>query len=243
LFAIQIHKMNCFSSHAAAAAYFAKTTPFKDSQNRPLENKRMSHKALVKHADSSFSARLYRTDMVTFYKDGNVGVQFDGRQSSVKFSDCFVPKGMHIKSSDGMVLVVDGNTYRSNTELIFEPDQESWKLLNPQHADLFTKKVVDRKKAAAARKLLKPFLEWATTYLRLKPSGPDADSAFNDVRDIMRDCGDEIHAGLFPIMLAWWVKYKHSYNGKSLKTVVLDLAYQARYVVDVVTLPLGKVSF
>ena len=231
-------------SYEEARRFFDSVEPFKDSNERPLCGRRMPHKAICERPLGALAFKLYRTDMITYYPDGDIAVNCYSSNSSHDFIWHFLPQGMGTASGrNRMFYTTGGKNYTSSRTLNFSPKAtNTWELANPEDAKTFTKDVLDRKKAYAARKFVKPFQDWAAMFLRLKGGWPEVKGedlyAENRIRTAVRE-GQPLDPGSYLPLLAS-LRQRVRWAGK--KTIWEDLkeiVYDAFDAKKTVRLPLG----
>ena len=157
-------------SYQEALEYFNETKPFRGSSHRPVGDRRAKHKSMYMRNNGSeaISFRLYRTDLITFLPDGQVVFDFYSSNSSHEFLNCFMPRGISLKSVAGrMVVETSAGTYTSGTPLTFKPENDGWVLTNPHDACVFKKEIVCRKKLAKVGATYKAFKRWVEVYFKL----------------------------------------------------------------------------
>ena len=135
---------------------------------------------------TAYAARLYVTDVVTYFPDGTIYLNHDGwiTPTTTEFMDEHIPKAYKTHASpnfsvrrEANKLVVHieprGGYYETfvlradRTPNIFVPTGEPstpYKFINPPK---LVKRGVDRKVTAALRKRIKPFMDYAETILKL----------------------------------------------------------------------------
>ena len=93
----------------AAAEHHERTvTPIRGKTVKPL-GKRSNHHTMKieRREDDAIACRLYNRDVVTFYKDGRVGLKHQGRntQSTVKFATAVLDHGLHVGMRGGNMVL------------------------------------------------------------------------------------------------------------------------------------------
>lgn len=133
---------------------------------RGLKNKRDDTK-LVANDRGTIRFRLHDTDVVT-WKPSECHVGFWDSQSTILFAEQFLPDGMtaiairgdmYIKTKAGVFMPIRGR-------LPFRQDDADW-VPDPLNVHIHTHEVLDLKKAAAIRKIMKPYLDWDQAMVRL----------------------------------------------------------------------------
>jgi hypothetical protein len=144
----------------------------KPSSWRPLANRRMQHKRLVK-TEEGYECVLYRTPIVTYGSDGHIRLRCFDSVSSQIFANCVTPRGCNTVSKNGIMLwqvrTDEGERfYREGKEALHlcPTDKENWCLVN-EPGQIYEIRN-DRKKRAEVRKMVKPFAEWHTLVSRLQ---------------------------------------------------------------------------
>ena len=173
MWAINTHNMPSLRSFHDAESFWNKAVAWKnrDQSWRPLDDRRMDHKRLVKNSHGGFECTLYRTPLVIYYPD-TVEVQLHHSNSSSMFIWRVAPKGLSLTSQNGMrfweVNTPDGVRYYTSSRdgLEFSAQGNNiWQLENkPDHVNEW---VYDRKIGAETRKLIKPYTIWYEASKRL----------------------------------------------------------------------------
>ena len=145
---------------------------------RPIDKRRRDWEQIVERkiiegeaTYVAYAARLYDTDVVTYYHDGRIGLRIDGwaTPSTAEFIYSWIPRGAHIfKKYNKLWINIRGSgTYLipHNGELRIKKDGEyNITVLNPVQPK---QKVVDRKAIKAVRDRIKPFTDFATAMLKM----------------------------------------------------------------------------
>ena len=184
------YNIRSISSYEQAVKAWDEGEEFKREHTswRALENKRMTHKRIVKQTDGGYQCVLYSTAMVTYYPD-EVVLACDNRSMSRGFSSRVCPSGTRPTSNghgSGMFWQVETDEgtrfYREGRERLRlkKLGNGKWKLMNEPATDM--EWVYDPKLGAAARKLLKPYDTWYAMTKRLGvnlPSGTEFVPAYH----------------------------------------------------------------
>lgn len=73
------HSVPRLRNHSAAKAHYDSVKPIRGSDNlRPLGNRRNQHVQIIERANGDIGCVLYGTEVVRYYTDGRIGVNFDG---------------------------------------------------------------------------------------------------------------------------------------------------------------------
>ena len=159
-------------------------------------NKRDSSKLVLKRSDGSVAFRYHHTELVTWHDNKTVSIDFHGSQSSATFISAFTPSGLDPhRSNDTLYMRTSGDKYwtnkgRQGVAFTFCEETRGWL---PDMADvaMFHAFNIDLKKAAAVRKLFKPFLEWKKSMERLGttfyPSDRNLTTATLALKEWIRD--------------------------------------------------------
>lgn len=155
-----------------AERIFNKIKPVKsnrwDANTRPIRTRKENHKLLVKQGDVAYAARLYRTDMATYYRDGRIALTRDDHQMSNDFLDAVLPHGLQTARHRGKMWfgMRDDHEWRfyqgeRKALMFFEPTGTgTWKLLNPEACVIHEHKTVNRAKSKDVREALKPLVQY-----------------------------------------------------------------------------------
>lgn len=133
---------------------------------RGLKDKRDTSKLVTKTADGEVRFRYHHTDLVEWRPDRLIVRTYDS-QSSVIFTNCFLPPGMLARSIGGeMYIMHKGLAYQAaDRHLLFKYDGQ-WSV-DEDTVARFTTEVVDKKKAYRVRKVVQPFVDWRESMQRL----------------------------------------------------------------------------
>lgn len=176
MFAISTRGIPGIHSFNRAREVWNNADTWKDERYaRPLDSKRMRHKAIVLSTgdagDQRFALRLYDTEMVEYFEDGVV-LRCDDRVSSSAFSWCVRPGGCRPVKNRGkmfwQVETPDGvRYYRDGVGPIQlkKADEDRWVLIDG--ASPQTEVRIDRKKSIEARRIAKPYAQWYEVTKRL----------------------------------------------------------------------------
>lgn len=86
MFAYNAENVPAINNHASALAVWQKAKPWRNapSNERPLEDRKKRHVAIVLHPDR-IACRLHSTEVVSYYEDGRVAVYLYGSVSTDNF--------------------------------------------------------------------------------------------------------------------------------------------------------------
>ena len=205
--------MHSVRSFKQAQDRWAGAEPWRNKSDawRPLQNKRKEHVRLVRlHDEAGYECTLYQTPMVTYYANGNVKLIGHDSQASHTFAWSMTPTGIAPTSANAkmywQVATPEGERYyRDRASLLLTPaGNGTWQLLDKPIEE--TEKVLDRKKAAAVRKLLSHYDKWEKMTTRLVGHGrtyplyPQLD----DIRALLDNPEDpeifaELHTNIGPV--------------------------------------------
>lgn len=173
---ISTHDLRAVSSVEQAKKIWDDGKPWRDQHTswRPLAGRRAIHKRIVKlHDDKGYECVLFRTALVTYLTDGSVILRCHGSVSSHAFANCVSPIGCspvpHKSEMFWKIATKDGTLYLQpkHTDLVLEPTDVAgrWKVFGEvaEH----TERVYDYKIGAAARKAIKPYVDWYNLTARL----------------------------------------------------------------------------
>ncbi len=156
-------------SYEEALKVYESATPSPKSDGwRALAAKRDTSKVLHLDSDNSIRIRYHHTDVVTYKPDGRVVVHPHDSVNTVAFADRVLPNGVMARSFDGHMWVGDqeGLYQPVKDELMFIQGVSKWFVDKTTVAPV-TWYQLDRSKAAAIRKTMKPFLEWVAAVKRV----------------------------------------------------------------------------
>ena len=93
---------------AQADRHERSVTPIRGRTVKPLGHRNKHHTMKIeRREDDAIACRLYNTDVVTFYKDGRIGLKHQGwnTQSTVKFTTAVLDYGLHVGMQGGNMLL------------------------------------------------------------------------------------------------------------------------------------------
>lgn len=173
--AISTHGIKSVNSFEAARKHWESQAPWRNEHThwRPLAGRRETHKRLEQIAnEAGYACVLYQTALVTYYADGSVALKTHDSESSISFAWCVTPRGCspisHKKRMFWKVKTDEGDRYyaEGKSPLILKPTPSgNWNLVTQPAAHQEWR--LDRKKAAAVQKLLRPYVQWYRTTERL----------------------------------------------------------------------------
>lgn len=133
---------------------------------RGLANKRDTSKIVRMYPDGAVAFRYHATDVV-IWRPNSLVVNCYDTPSTVVFASRFLPSGVHASTHRGEMWVSDeSGIYQPHDKgLSFQYDGK-WKV-DTSTVACFERYVLDQKKAAAIRKIMKPFNEWRESMDRL----------------------------------------------------------------------------
>lgn len=254
-----------------AKAVFRGTKPVRtwSTNTRPLRKRGESHKLLVERHDS-VAARLYNTDMVTWWDDGRVSIARDDHIMSRDFVAAVAPFGLcsHWHGGEFWIRAIhkpgEVAYYQPNHshELYFQREAgNNWALLNPDDCKRHERVTVNKDKAKEIRAALKPVNTWMQAVNAV--SGGDLAALvdgvdFVTVRDIRRLVelhlmDGDLDPDDYPKFLKWAVKrtwhrhsgptrdlYEKAYLPGNWQQNLAHLCYQTLDAFDRETIPLGE---
>lgn len=166
--AISTHDIEYIGCLNQAAKVWDNAKPWRSEHIswRPLDNRRMIHKRIIKLSDDrGYECVLYKTPLVTYLADGSVLLRCHSSRSSQNFAHRVAPQGCMPLSHKGCmywkVHTDHGDHYylEGRTPLHLEKTtKDSWKLSSA--AAELTERAFDAKKGAAARKIFKTYNTW-----------------------------------------------------------------------------------
>lgn len=165
-FAMSISDFARIRSYDDAAAYFEKTKPVrgytKETHGVPLKtNRRNLHTMMLRYDGKNdvYMCRLYRTDVVKFYKDGRMGVDtgYFHSNSTNTFANAFLPVWLYASTFGSKPVI--GNYYvPRNGEVIIRNGE-----IDVSTTARMMVERTNRKIANAARKSVAPLLVYIDT--------------------------------------------------------------------------------
>jgi len=135
---------------------------------RALCRKRDTSKIIRHDSAGDIRIRYHHTDVVTYKPDGRVVVQPYDSVNTVAFADRVLPNGVVARSTGGKMWVgdLDGVYQPVQNELVFLQGPNKWFVDKTTVAPV-TQYQLDRSKAAAIRKTMKPFTDWIESAIRV----------------------------------------------------------------------------
>ncbi len=174
MWAMNLSGMKSIHSFAAAEKHWNETDGWKNELTswRPLDGRRKKHVRLVKcDGGDMYQCVLHDTPVVAYCRDGSARLQVWSSQSTQSFAWSVKPAGCRpISHKSHMFWAIDtaeGTEYHRMDGLELRPTAREgvWTITNP---DVPEKEfVLDRKKAAAVRKVLEPYKQWSAMTTRL----------------------------------------------------------------------------
>ena len=282
---LQTNKFVTLSSYAEAEAHFNNTKPIrgrtKDNDGVPLRCDRRYHQSyrLLKlnnptdqTAKPAYAARLYRTDVVTFFHDGSVMLDIGyNSTTTADFASHFLPHGFSCHLFAGKCVLSEHRTKQHYVckqkvglalNLTTDPltNTKRYEVARSTVPPMYVQKV-DKKRGAAARKLVKPLLDYCQTLAALGPismetfqnmrgdnNGPRWGSLVAPTLNYLTDDTN------FPKLAATFYSSRSYYQGKHYtpdpicvindkraKAEILDAAYRLTDAYYKDLLPYGKV--
>lgn len=177
-FHIATHNLATIRDFAACEAYFHNTATIrgftKEVHGVPLRRDRKNHYTSALHRlknGESYACRLYRSDVVTFYRDGRIRVDLTYHSmSTAVFAESFMPYGLGVQSK---VLLADREGVYSGAysplELVRNP--QGAYAVNRDTVPTMGVRRVDRKKTKVPRDLIRPLVAYANTLIACTPDG------------------------------------------------------------------------
>ena len=168
------------NSYAYFEELYASIKPIRgrDTEVRPIGDRRRDWETIIRklQADGthSYVARLYNTDVVEYFANGDVVLRVGTwpTVSTAEFMATHSPFAAWKKHNKVWVRVRDNQGFAEG--LAYPVMGDELRLIQtgehkyaPAEPVLINKKVVDRARAKEARELLKPFMSWAKTFLTL----------------------------------------------------------------------------
>jgi hypothetical protein len=168
------------NSYAYFEELYASIKPIRgrDTEVRPIGDRRRDWETIIRklQADGthSYIARLYNTDVVEYFANGDVVLRVGTwpTVSTAEFMATHSPFAAWKKHNKVWVRVRDNQGFAEG--LAYPVMGDELRLIQtgehkyaPAEPVLINKKVVDRARAKEARELLKPFMSWVKTFLML----------------------------------------------------------------------------
>ena len=173
MFGLSPHKLPYCASYSDAIRFYEKSERYQRKDGwRGVISKRDDSK-VMQLLDGVLACRYHSTDVVRL-SPGKVHVNFYDSPSTVTFANAFLPAGLTARMFKGEMFVSNHDGYftsSTNHGMDFDLENDVWVPREGQ-AMTFEACVLDRKKAAAVRKTLRPFLHWIDVTRRLKGEPP-----------------------------------------------------------------------
>lgn len=233
-YSINTYHLPTLRNYEAALKHYEKITPIRGRSDdcRPLGDRKKTHQRICKLFNGDISCRLYITDCVIYHTDGSMTIDFGGwlTASTAKFIHALHPDiGATANGNTGYVWVRHHGNYRTP-----EGGLKICPKGTPMNPEQEYKTLLDKKKAAEARKKIKPFLSWVQAVEKL---GGEirSNTSFLDVKEILR-CDDP---ELYPeVANTYYDTWRHEINEYQM---LRDLyTYEGCFVE--VPVPLGKMK-
>lgn len=205
MFGIHAHLLPACDTYEGAIHIFEKAHQHARFEPgwRGLKDKRDTSKTVFKTADGTVRFRYHHTDLVSWAPD-ELRVATWSSRSSVDFTDRFLPAGVFARSKGGaMYIVQDGHYYAAGAgPIVFNKLGGEW-VVDPKTVARHGEFVIDRKKAARVRKVLKPFMDWTASIDRLtNPGFRQARVMYHEVGRLLQDAFREgtLHEQHYPAL-------------------------------------------
>lgn len=170
---IRAHSIQVLKTFSEAEQFWATANAWKDSAfryRRPLGNRRAFHEYLEKSSDG-YRCVLYETPLVIYYAN-SIELQLDDRMSSRIFTDRIAPTGCQMISVHGRsiwkVNTPEGQRYYNKNSGYLEFDAAGfgvWQITSK--FDELIERVLDRRIASQAQKIVRPYKLWYEATERL----------------------------------------------------------------------------
>ena len=230
MYGINSNRLNPIRNFAEAKAYYENTSPIrgyiKDLYGVPLHKKRERHNVyrLVRKSNryeeshgESYACRLYETDIITWHADGTVMLDVTYfSQTTREFARFYMPHyGVAIYPHEGRHVVRDDvGHYKASTKPVRLIKVGAVWRVDASTAKIETRPVLDKSKAAAVRKELRPFMQYVKT---MRALGPIHYKTWLEMRDnvglsnaLMESMTDE--RKFLSVVLACYINEYHRYN-------------------------------
>ena len=203
---ISTRDLTAVDTLARAASVWSKAEPWKTENTswRPLADRRARHKRIVKLRDEQgYDCVLYDTAMVSYRTDGSVVLKVHDSISSRMFSHYMAPQGCSSISHHGemywQVLTPAGvRYYRPDRNLYLAPAGPGvWEAVG-NIPEMPTEVAHDRKTAASARKLIKPYTDWLSLTERMLGHTAQAKWHLPDKADVAHLLAQNDDVAFFP---------------------------------------------
>jgi len=156
------------------------TPPVRGTEIRPISRRSDKHRQIVKVAlpddKYAYALRLYNTDCITYYENGDIAVKDEGHisNSTANFISSYMPVGIYCTKARNNLwvygqLIKDGKKYPLSSKPIVLRAPPVGKIggYSPVEQVLLERKVVDRSVAKQNRLTIKPFMDWLQLMLKL----------------------------------------------------------------------------
>lgn len=183
-------------SYEEALQYYEHITPIRgtsDTAPRPIARRGDRSKEVRLDINRNIRFRLHRTDVVVYSPDGAVAVETYDSMSTVMFAYSLLPCGIRAISHKGDMYVGDADgCYRSSTRdpLVFTKDEHDVWRVDPRNVVRYNGYALDRKRAAAVRKTIRPFRDWQDSVYRV---GGFLDTSRRTNYKLLKECIDNGH--------------------------------------------------
>ena len=139
---------------------------------KPIGRRRRDWELIEQNEDGAIACKLYRTQVVVYYPNGEVGIRHDSWPTplTAEFIHIHSPFKCYKKYSKLWLVVGGGEVGRTDYpvpnqgEIKFHRVNGAWQ---PVEKVMVMKKLIDRSKTKGAREPLQPFLNFAKTFLAM----------------------------------------------------------------------------
>ena len=170
-------------TYEQALAHYESIKPIRGKVIRPIGNRRHQHRQIVRppgRGMRGIAARLYATNVVTWYEDGTLVIDHGGYQSATtrQFVENVLP--WSVRSFDNQLLIcIEGKEYcigTGDTALVIKPDGEVISEVCVVH-------MVNRKALNSVRRKHKDLIKYIQGSLKLIPNHYEIDLHSHHVDD------------------------------------------------------------
>ncbi len=167
---ISTYNLPRIRSYKEALDFYNIATPSPSGDGwRALGSKRDTSKIIRLDSNGDIRLRYHHTDVVLYTADGDLVVTTHNSSNTVAFANRFLPCGIGARSHDGCMYVGDtvGEYGPSHKVLTFLQSPTGNWFVDKTTVAPVTWYDLDRSKAAAIRKTMKPFLDWVAAARRV----------------------------------------------------------------------------
>ena len=180
-FSLDTRRTKYLPDYAAALRHHDSITPIRNSNTRPIAERRKQHFNIRKHGESII-VRLHSTDIITYTPDNRVTINMGGHNTISTRAAISAVAGVDIRGSNpAWVQDYDHKhyPYKDNMQLeVYAKDYRAPKIIDPIHPVIHT---LNKKAMNLLRKDYAPFINYLKGFIKLIGEDGFTDEMLKDV--------------------------------------------------------------